>query len=144
MKILTEETKRLTAKKEAIIKESKIFVAVAKIQMPAINVKVFAITDTKRNGDNNDSNSLNLLIILKSLNRNSVMCSVSNLSVLGIKNFSKGCEKKTIENLFTCDNFYFKIINLCIYYPTNVHIDDWAHENTTETDKINNNKCDYL
>ncbi len=122
----------------------KILVTAAKTQMRAINVKVFAITDTKRNGDNNDSNSLNLLIILKSLNRNSVMCSVSNPSVLGIKNLRKSFEKKTIENLFTCDNFYFKVINLCIYYPTNVHIDNWAHENTTETDNIKNNKCDYL
>ncbi len=94
MKILTKETKRLMPKKIAISKESKSFVAVAKTQMPAINVKVFAITDTKRNGDNNDSNSLNLLIILKSLNLNSVMFSVSNLSVLGIKNFSNSFEKK--------------------------------------------------
>ncbi len=113
--------------------------------MPAINVKVFAIRDTKRNGDNNDSNSLNLLIILKSLNLNSVMCSVSNPSVLGIKNFSESFEKKkTIENLYTCDNFYFKVINLCIYYPTNVHIDDLVHKNTTEIDKKNNNRCDHL
>ncbi len=94
MKILIKETKKLVPKKQPIIKESKTFVAVAKTQMPAINVKVFAIRDTKRNGDNNDSNSLNLLIILKSLNLNSVMCSVSNLSVFGIKNFSKGFEKK--------------------------------------------------
>ncbi len=82
------------AKKPAIRKESKTFVSVAKKQMLPIIVKVFAITNTNRNGDNNDSNSLNLLIILKSLNRNSVMCSVSNPSVLGIKNFSKSFEKK--------------------------------------------------
>jgi hypothetical protein len=94
MKILTKEMKKSMAKKEAIRKESKTFVVVAKTQMPAINVKVFAITDTKRNGDNNDSNFLNLMIILKSLNLNSVMCSVSNPSVLGIKNFSKSFEKK--------------------------------------------------
>jgi hypothetical protein len=144
MEILTKETKRLMPKKKTIRKESKTFVAVTKTQMLAIIIKVFAITDTKRNGDNNDSNSLNLLIILKSLNLNSVMCLVSNLSVLGIKNFRKIFEKNTIENLFTCDNFYFKVINLCIYYPTNVHIDDWAHENTTETDNIKNNRCDYL
>ncbi len=144
MKILTKETKRSMAKKKVIIKESKTFVAVAKTQMPAINVKVFAIRDTKRNGDNKDSNSLNLLIILKRLNRNSVMCLVSNPSVLEIKNFSKSFEKKTFESLFTFVNFCFKVINLCIYYPTNVHIDDWVHKNTTETDKIKNNKCDYL
>jgi hypothetical protein len=94
MKILTKEMKRSMPKKQVIRKESKTFVTVAKKQMLAINVKVFAITDTKRNGDNNDSNSLNLLIILKSLNRNSVMCSVSNPSVFGIKNFNNSFEKK--------------------------------------------------
>ncbi len=112
--------------------------------MTAIIVKVFAIRDTKRNGDNNDSNSLNLLIILKSLNLNSVMCSVSNPSVLGIKNFSNSFEGKTIENLYTCDNFCFNVINLCIYYPTNVHIDDLVHKNTTEIDKSKINSFDYL
>ncbi len=107
MKILTEEMKRSKAKKKVIRKESKTFVAVAQTQMPAINVKVFAIRDTKRNGDNNDSNSLNLLIILKRLNRNSVMCLVSNPSILEIKNFNKSFEKKTFENFYTCDNFCF-------------------------------------
>jgi hypothetical protein len=69
--------------------------------MTAISVKVFAIRDTKRNGDINNSNSLNLLIILKSLNLNLVMLSVSNPSVLEIKNFSMSFEKKTTENFYT-------------------------------------------
>jgi hypothetical protein len=112
--------------------------------MVAINVKVFAIRDSKRNGDSNDSNSLNLLIILKSLNLNLDMLSVSNPSVLGINNFSISFEKKTNENFYTFNNFCFKVINVCIYYPTNVYIDDWVHKNTTEIDKSHNNSCDYL
>jgi hypothetical protein len=112
--------------------------------MTAINVKVFAIRDTKRNGDINNSNCLNLLIILKSLNFNLVMLSVSNPSVLGINNLSMSFEKKTTENFYTFNNFCFKVINLCIYYPTNVHIDDWVHKNTTGIDKNHNNICDYL
>jgi hypothetical protein len=70
------------------------------------------------------------------------MLSVSNPSVLGINNFSISFEKKTNENFYTCNNFCFKVINVCIYYPTNVYIDDWDHKNTTEIDKSNNNSCD--
>jgi hypothetical protein len=115
MKILTKEMKKSMAKKEAIRKESKSFVAVAKIQMPAINVKVFAITDTKRNGDNNDSNFLNLMIILKSLNLNSVMCSVSNPSVLGIKNFSESFEKKKLLKICILVIIFILKLLICVY-----------------------------
>ncbi len=62
--------KQSMAKKEAIRKESKTFVAVAKTQMPAIIVIVFVIKESKRNGHNNNSNSLSLTVIIKSLHLN--------------------------------------------------------------------------
>ncbi len=62
--------KKSMAKKEAIRKESKTFVVVAKTQMPAIIVIVFVIKESKRNGHNNDSNSLSLTVIIQSLHLN--------------------------------------------------------------------------